>query len=793
MSKSKFTFTSKKTLFIILAAATVGSAGLVYRANADTTNLAPTTQVQFLGINDFHGNIATTNTANLPSGTVKGAGTAALLAGYLNQYQSAFATANPNGTTFRLQAGDMISASPAESSLIYDQPTIAALHAMNFEVGTLGNHEFDKGLPQLATIMNGLDPVNNDTSTAAQFYKAYSQQDLSANWQVVIANLVNKSDGQIPNGYKPYTILEHTTADGQVVKIGVIGVITTETPSIVISKNVEAYNFTDPAEAIAKYSKILQSEGVNALVVLGHTASDNSGTDGVVGESADIIKKLDQIDPTNSVDLYLAGHSHTYTNGTVDKVRVVQALSFGEAFDNVEATYDFATKDFTAEPTAEIVAVDPNKGVTPDPTVTSIVANAKQITYTIAGQTIGTYENPNTILLSGRTGSAWIPVANLPQSELVDSSGNKTGTTSPRTSLGESYLGQFITQAQLNAAQNALPNLKIDFAMTNNGGIRSDLNDDASSGAVTWGQAQAVQPFRNVLDVVSMTGQQIKDALNQQTFDNQVAGGNQLFLQEYGIKYTVTDNPNLSSDPTHPYIVAKMTKLDGNPINMTETYNVVINEFIKGGGDGFTAFADPSVKVITGFQGIDTEAFVDYIKELTAAGKKIPSTLPQEKFYASASDLANEGNATKPDYTEMVPVYRLFNKVNKAHLWTLSLNEYNTLGSTSKDWVREGIAWQAPKVAQGNVPVYRVYNPKSGEHLYTMSSNEVKVLSSQHGWKSEGVAYYSAPVSTGKPVYRLFNAHAGVGAHFVTSSLNEKNTLVTRGWKYEGIAWYIVK
>lgn len=91
----------------------------------------------------------------------------------------------------------MIGASPADSSLIYDQPTLAALRAMNFEVGTLGNHEFDKGLPQLATIMKGIDSVSNDTSAAAQFYKDYSATYLSANWQLVVANLTNKSDGKI--------------------------------------------------------------------------------------------------------------------------------------------------------------------------------------------------------------------------------------------------------------------------------------------------------------------------------------------------------------------------------------------------------------------------------------------------------------------------------------------------------------------------------------------------------------------------------------------------------------------
>lgn len=130
-------------------------------------------------------------------------------------------------------------------------------------------------------------------------------------------------------------------------------------------------------------------------------------------------------------------------------------------------------------------------------------------------------------------------------------------------------------------------------------------------------------------------------------------------------------------------------------------------------------------------------------------------------------------------------IYRLYNNNNKEHLYTSDANEKNQLPKISKDWKYEGIAWYAP--TSSGTQVYRVYNPKSGEHLYTKDANEIKVLSSKYGWKKEGTAFYSGGNT---PVYRLYNAAAGVGSHFVTTSLNEKNSLVSRGWKYEGIAWY---
>lgn len=139
-----------------------------------------------------------------------------------------------------------------------------------------------------------------------------------------------------------------------------------------------------------------------------------------------------------------------------------------------------------------------------------------------------------------------------------------------------------------------------------------------------------------------------------------------------------------------------------------------------------------------------------------------------------------------------VNVYRLYNKVSMEHLYTASKNEYDNLPKLSADWKREGVNFQSYNTNQANTKaVNRVYNPRSGEHIYTQDTNEVRVLTSQYGWRSEGVAFYS-PKTSSKPVYRVFNPGAGLGAHFVTGDGYEKNSLVSRGWKYEGIAWYAI-
>ncbi|MDR0297032.1 MAG: hypothetical protein LBI11_00010 [Streptococcaceae bacterium] len=134
------------------------------------------------------------------------------------------------------------------------------------------------------------------------------------------------------------------------------------------------------------------------------------------------------------------------------------------------------------------------------------------------------------------------------------------------------------------------------------------------------------------------------------------------------------------------------------------------------------------------------------------------------------------------------PVYRLYNKVSMAHLYTTDENEKATLPTLDKNWAYEGISWQA---ATSGTSVYRLYNPTTGEHLYTKDTNEVSVLTTTAGWTKEGIAFYSSTAEdSATSIHRLYNPAAGVGSHLITMDANETSVLQTRGWKNEGIAWY---
>ncbi|TLG80653.1 5'-nucleotidase C-terminal domain-containing protein [Vagococcus zengguangii] len=218
----------------------------------------------------------------------------------------------------------------------------------------------------------------------------------------------------------------------------------------------------------------------------------------------------------------------------------------------------------------------------------------------------------------------------------------------------ESALGNLITDAQLYMARKTMKDnegkaLPIDFAMTNNGGIRADLavNDQ---GEITWGAAQAVQPFGNVMQVVAIKGSDLIDALNQQFNEY-------YFLQIAGLKYTYTGEKTADGDSRQ---VKEITIIDEDgkekAFDETATYHVVINDFLLGGGDGFEAFT--RAKLI-GALDPDTDIFVNYIKEkqevsakvegrktaAEAAGEKSLTILGSTDVHGNIWDFSYEDNA----------------------------------------------------------------------------------------------------------------------------------------------------
>lgn len=536
--------------------------------------------VQILGINDVHGNIDTTGKTWIGYRSYQNAGNAARLAGYLNNAESDFKQKNPNGTSIRVEAGDIVGASPATSSLLQDEPTMHALKEMHIEIGTLGNHEFDKGLDEFDRILEGKAPKKGQFNQEEQDYPHEN-----SGIQIVVANLIRKSDGQIPFGWKPYLIKE-VESNGKKSKIGFIGIETTDLPKLTFAKNLKDYEVLDEAESIAKYDKILQDQGVHAIVVLAHTGVETYKGK-TEGDAVKILQKLYRIDPDNSVDLYIAAHSHQYADGAVGNTKIVQAASFSKAYDDSIGYIDPSTNDFVKGSLLThvypVMSSTDDKDIKADPDVEQVIKDAQQRTSKITNSVIGKAEKAKDI-------------------------------TKDLNSDTENEVGDLVVDAQLAEAKRE--GIAADVALTNGGGVRSDLKVDPD-GSIKWKSAQAVQPFSNQLQVFEMTGKQLYDVLNSQ-YD---ATNEDRYYLLSGMHYVYTTQ----NDKAFPKKIAVLYDSNNHPVDPNKVYRVITSNYLVDSTKQFKG-----AKKVADI-GVDTDIFVNYLKHQTEAGKLITAPILNRK------------------------------------------------------------------------------------------------------------------------------------------------------------------
>jgi 5'-nucleotidase len=540
-----------------LSAAAACLAGLLPAAAAAKKPPQPrTTKVQLLALNDLHGNLQATTPGTLtlppqPGGTTPTrvpAGGVAYVQTHLKQLEAQ----NPN--YLLLGAGDMVGASPLASALFHDEPTIEALNMMGFDDSSVGNHEFDKGYRELLRLQDG-GCARDEVCDPDNEFKG-------ADFDYLAANVVKASTGRpiLP----PYEI-ERVAGE----KIGVIGVVLKDTPSIVTPSGVEGLQFLDEAQTVNKYAKELKAKGVDATVVAIHQGGSQTGfyndCTNLTGPIIDIVKAFDK-----SVDVVLSGHTHQAYNCRVAGKVLTQASSFGRVITQVNLTFDKRTKDLVSASSRNVPVT---QDVTPDPDLQALVDKYTAASAPLANRVIGKVD------------------------------GDLTQT---QTAAGESTMGDVIADAQLEATE-ASGNAVIAFM--NPGGIRANIlaatiSGGEQPGEVTYGEAFTVQPFGNSLVTETLSGSQI-DAVLEQQFGNPDPSSNRILQVSHGFTYTWD-----ASQPVGQRVDPATIKLNGTTIDPQGQYQVTVNSFLATGGDGFTQLA-AGLNPIGGGQDID--AFTSWI------------------------------------------------------------------------------------------------------------------------------------------------------------------------------------
>lgn len=555
--------------FAVLAALLAGL--LVAFLPAASAGNGPKSQdlhVQLLAFNDFHGALESGGNVQVgwkidpkTGATVAdnvAAGGIAYMATMLKQLEAT----NPD--TLVVSAGDNIGASPLVSAIFHDEPTIDALDLLGVSVSAVGNHEFDEGPAELMRMQyggcNAIDGCQAGPFTGATF------QYLASN--VYWAG----TDQTIFPSYKVYKFGN--------AKLAFIGATLQSTPSIVTAAGTAGLDFRPEAAAINTLVHQLRDEqGVRAFVVLLHQGGAQNKPfsagfaqyNGCENFGGDIVPVLGQLDPM--VGVVISGHSHNAYNCVIDGRLVTGAMSSGRLLTDINLTIDHQTKDITAATAANLI-VDP-KQVSADPDMAALVSHFKALSAPVANRVIG--------------------------SITADIKRNSSSNS-------ESALGDVLADAQLYAMQPEGPVA----ALTNPGGIRTDLIYNQQSGAeapgqVTYGELFAVQPFNNYMVVEDLTGRQLYAALEQQ-WSGGNAGTNEKMLQvSDGFSYTWD-----ASQPAGSRVVPGSLTIGGLPVQLDSTYRIAMNNFLAGGGDNFPALAG-GTNAVSGM--LDIDAAVKYFTD----------------------------------------------------------------------------------------------------------------------------------------------------------------------------------
>ena len=583
------------TLAAGLAALTMGG------SSALAVKPPPTVDLQILSFNDYHGHLApptgndgllTTVAANpgttppTPATTVTAGGVE-----YLTTHLKALRAGHPNSLT--VAAGDLVGGSPFLSGLFKDEPSIETLDTLGLDVSSVGNHEFDEGVPELLRIQyGGCSPV--DGCYDADGYGGAAFDYLAANVTYRPGVTVTK-----PAGARKYgswwrgsstgrTVLPPTairTVGG--IRVGFIGMTLESTPTLVAQAGIRDVDFGDEVTTANAAARDLRAKGVKAIVVLLHEGglppagakfdyACNAGGDAALsGPIVDIAKNL-----APSIDLVVTGHTHQpYTCNIPDpngRPRwVTSAASYGRVVTETELTLDRRTQDVVRSSVTSV-----NHAVTRD-----VAADPDQ-TATIA-----------------KWNALAAPVAN----RLVGSIA--TDITRSVTRDAESSLNDLIADAQLAATDGAGDGAAV-MAFMNPGGVRADLTFGPSPageapGAVTYGEAFTVQPFGNLLVSMTLTGAQIDTLLEQQWSTNPSRAA---FLH-LGISNGVTFEWSRSA-PVGQKVDPASIRLNGVTIDPAGSYRVTVNSFLADGGDGFTVLTQGTGRV---GGGGDLDAFIAYL------------------------------------------------------------------------------------------------------------------------------------------------------------------------------------
>lgn len=231
-------------------------------ALAKTKNKKKAATITILHTNDTHSCIMPLS--NTLADTVK-----AGRGGFLRRAAMVAQERSAQPSLLLLDSGDFSQGSPYYT-LYKGDVEIELMNIMGYDAATIGNHEFDYGLDNMARLFR------------------------MAHFPIVCANY-DFTGTTVEGLVRPYTIIER-----EGLRIGIFG-LAPQLEGLVMESSYHGVTYTDPIEAAKQCVDRLRDAGCDIVICLSHLGWDMPGID-----DAELVAA------TEGIDIVLGGHSHTY-------------------------------------------------------------------------------------------------------------------------------------------------------------------------------------------------------------------------------------------------------------------------------------------------------------------------------------------------------------------------------------------------------------------------------------------------------------------------------------------------
>jgi 5'-nucleotidase len=374
---------------------------------------------------------------------------------------------------------------------------------------------------------------------------------------VVSANVDASDDLDLDGRIRPFDVF---LFGGEIV--GVFG-LTTETTATASSPG-EGVAFEPAVRRARSIVAMLERQGVNKIVAVTHLG---------------FARDLELAAAVDGIDVIVGGHSHTQlgagdmpyptlvTSSGGDPVVVVTAGEWGEALGRLDVVFD--ARGVVVEATGELIPVEAS--VPEDEIVVALLAPYAAKTEALLRDPVGTSE--------------------------VDLDGDRARVRSEETNLGDAIADAMLWKTSSQGAR---------VALHNGGGVRASI----PRGPVTMGQILEVLPFGNEISLVTLTGRQLVDALENGV--SQVETGAGRFPQVSGLRFSFDPAATVGA---RVWFVEVWDPKAGayRALLPEESLVVATNDFLAGGGDGYAALAAGSDRYDTGW--LLSDVLAEYVRE----------------------------------------------------------------------------------------------------------------------------------------------------------------------------------